>query len=150
MLKNHLIAVFALINLAGVLSAQDCLDYYKKCSSYNGKTYQYDDNTSSYLLTEMESIKVVFEAIPGINYNIGICSNDFSLPLHFVILDEESTLLYNNKDDNYALEFNFSVNSFKKLNVVVNIDNECIENITTCSGCVGILIKKTIKERIGF
>ena len=130
--------------------SQDCFQYYKTCEEYDGKSYQYDEHTGSFLLSNEKAIEIEIEAIKGINYKINICTEDFILPLHFVIKDKINNILFDNKSDNYANEFEFSVINNKMLIIVIDIDESCDNMEESCSGCVGILIKKAIKPRTGF
>ena len=97
----------------------------------------------------MPRISRFFVENKGINYIIILCSENFSLPLNFIIEDKKN-VLYDNKTDNYEQKFEFSVIERKSLKIIVQIDHDCVDNISVCTGCVGVLIKKTVKPRTGF
>ncbi|NOZ47900.1 MAG: hypothetical protein GXO79_14150 [Chlorobi bacterium] len=130
--------------------SQDCFEYYKQCEEYNKKHYKYDDNTTGLFLSSYKPDTVIFEAVTGINYKISICADSISIPLHFIIENEENEILFDNSSDNLTQVFEFSVNNYKKLSVIVDIDKTCNEQITNCSGCMAVIIEKAIKPRTGF
>lgn len=130
--------------------SQDCFEFYKSCNEYVGRPYEYDDNTGSFLLTDSTQVFIEFDAIKGIDYQITICDSAFNIPLHFEILDNKGDILFDNSLEEMTTVFAFSVVQNKVLNVRVEINQPCIKYGRLCSGCVGILIEKSIKPRTGF
>jgi len=147
----YFIFLSILVHFSSIIYSQtDCLYFYKSCEEYDGKRYEYDDNCGGFYLTADETLEVDFEAFQGIEYTVSVCTDSISLPLNYTIESLDSLVLYDNSEDNYAASFNFSVPQNRQLRIKVKIDNDCVENVTVCKGCVGIIIQKKVKPRTGF
>jgi len=139
---------FILLLVFRVASPQNCNEYYKTCQAFKGKYYQFSDITGGFLLQPGDTTQRILDAIPGIDYSISICSG-FTMPLNFNIKNTDGDILYDNRQELYKLNFEFSVK--KRQNLIIKLNIPLDEHIVDTTGkCVALIIKKEVKPRTGF
>ncbi len=166
-MRNLIPFIFVLFSIG--LSAQThdyskarCIDYHKhNCESSTNKYYRYNSESRSGLFHKGQKSRTLLEAFNGRDYRISICYDDvFKKPIIFRIIDKgRDEVLYDNSQDNYAKDFEFTVTSTIELWIEVEVQGESplVKNeqkslIRRDSqvGCIGLLIEYMVTPRKGF
>lgn len=155
------VALFA----SSVANSQECLNFHRQsCKSKSGEDgsgYKYNEASRSGLLFKGQKSEFKFDIHQGKDYRIAICADPvLGSKIHFMIVDaEENSTLYDNKDDSYAGEFEFSVLQTRRVKIVVEVPSDQSAKETSAIGvkpknkqlgCVGVLIESMITPKTGF
>jgi len=155
-----------------ILIVLPILTFSQRCSKYhllNGKTsenkyYQIDKESSrSALFVKGESSKMYLEVYNGRDYRISIVYDDvLGGPIEMKLYDrQDQVLLYDNANDSYSQEFEFTVTKTRDLIIALHVPGHSVglEQASqekglfrkdTEIGCVGVLIEKMVTPRKGF
>ena len=166
-MRNLLIAIFLLsaIGLTGQTSDYSksiCMEYHKNhCEKSTNKYYKYNSESRSGLFHKGQKSKTLLEAFNGRDYRISICHDDvFDKPIILRVIDKtRDEVLYDNSNDNYAQDFEFTVTTSIDLWIEIEvqgdshltgIDSKSIIRRDSNVGCVGLLIEYMVTPRKGF
>lgn len=139
-----------------------CQDYHRNnCKKSDNKYYQYNSESRSGLFHKGQKSRTLLEAYNGRDYRISICHDDvFKQPVLFRIVDKYmGEVLYDNSQDNFALDFEFTVTTTIELFIEVEIqgesplaakNNKSLIKRDSEVGCVGLLIEYMVTPRKGF
>lgn len=143
-------------------SRSRCLEYHKNhCERSTNKYYQINSESRSGLFHKGQKSRTLLEAFNGRDYRISICHDDvFAKPIIFRIIDKgRDEVLYDNSDDNFAEDFEFTVTSTVELWIEVEVqgesllaknDHNSIIRRDSQVGCIGLLIEYMVTPRKGF
>ncbi|MDA3865662.1 MAG: hypothetical protein PF489_02805 [Salinivirgaceae bacterium] len=159
-----LIAGYALVGHTQThdYSKSRCFDFHKQnCDKSTNKYYQYNSESRSGLFHKGQRSRTVIEAYNGRDYRISICHDDvFNKPVVFRIIDKMGgEVLYDNSQDNYAKDFEFTVTTSIELFIEIEVQGESplVEKRSKMLirrdnevGCVGVLIEYMVTPRKGF
>lgn len=140
-----------------------CMEYHKhNCKKSGNKYYQYNSESRSGLFHKGQKSQTLLEAFNGRDYRVSICHDDvFKEPILFRIIDKlGGDVLYDNSEDNYALDFEFTVTTTIEIFIEVEIQGESplakkqqyqpLIKRDNEVGCVGLLIEYMVTPRKGF
>ncbi len=165
-MKNLITIILVFTSLG--LSAQThdysksrCIDYHKhNCEKSTNKYYQYNSESRSGLFHKGQRSRTLLEAFNGRDYRVSICHDDvFNKPIVFRIVDKaRDEVLYDNSQDNYAKDFEFTVTSTIELWIEVEVQGESplvdkrksLIRRDSQVGCIGLLIEYMVTPRKGF
>ena len=143
-------------------SRSRCLEYHKNhCKRSTNKYYQINSESRSGLFHKGQKSRTLLEAFNGRDYRVSICHDDvFSKPIIFRIIDKgRDEVLYDNSEDNFASDFEFTVTSTVELWIEVEVqgesslvkqDHSAIIRRDSEVGCIGLLIEYMVTPRKGF
>ncbi|NOZ47901.1 MAG: hypothetical protein GXO79_14155 [Chlorobi bacterium] len=148
------------------------LSFSQRCGSYHithgnfseNKFYQIHKEASrSALFVKGETSHMYLEVFNGRDYRISITHDDIlGGPIRFKLIDQEDdALLYDNANDNYTQEFEFTVTKSRMLIIEISVPGSSVGLEKTSQekglfkkdteiGCVGVLIEHMITPRKGF
>jgi hypothetical protein len=166
-MKQIIIALFIALSIQGFSQTHDysrnrCLEYHKNhCDRAENKYYQINSESRSGLFHKGQKSRTLIEAFNGRDYRVSLCHDDvFNKPVIFRIIDKSrDEVLYDNTEDNFAQDFEFTVTSTVELWVEVEVQGE--SSLVTTShnaiirrdsevGCIGLLIEFMVTPRKGF
>lgn len=146
-----------------IASAQDCIDYQKKCREKKDVTtsYSYSDFSRSGLLLKGQVSEFNIDLYQGKDYRITLCYDAvLGEKVQYKIIDYDyGDILYNNADFNFATEFEFTVLQSRKVKIEVSVPADDKTKQTTAiglkpkptqMGCVGVLVEFMVTPRKGF
>lgn len=160
-----LIPLFFIALFANVANAQECLNFHRESCNAKSKDensgYKYNEASRSGLLFKGQKSEFRFEIHQGKDYRIAICADPvLGSRILFQIVDaEENNVLYDNKDDNFANEFEFSVLQSRRVKIIVEVPaGQTTQKSAAIGvkpknqelGCVGVLIESMITPKTGF
>ena len=144
----------------------------QRCSKYHinhgnrseNKYYQIHKEASrSALFVKGETSRMYLDVYNGRDYRISFTYDDvLGGPVQFKLLDRrDKVLLYDNANDEFAQEFEFTVTKTRELIIVINVPGHSVglEQVSqerglfkkdTEIGCVGVLIEHMISPMKGF
>jgi len=130
------VTFFSLISLS--VQAQ-CKGFAKNICRQELMPYIHDGNYHAAILTEGEEAELYKTFYSDQEYRIAICGSEALPPIHFKIVDHNRKVLYDNADHDYAITWDFSLESSQQLKILVNVPvrEEATEEIV--SGCVSIM-----------
>lgn len=133
-------------------SAQDCFDFHRKnCQPEKSKfSYSVNNASVSYAFLPGESKCVQLQMYQGKDYRITICSDSlYNGVVSFVLRDEEGKIFYDNSQDNYNANLEFSCRKSNTVEITLTAPNRLDVEENT-KGCIGILIEDMVTPKIGF
>ncbi len=149
--KSVLTALFFFV--FAQLSAQDCFDFYKKnYHHHDNERFAYALNSSSVSLAFKpgESKCIYSELIQGKDYRITICSDSlYNGVVSLVIRNDAGTILYDNSQDNFNVNIEFSCRKTNSVEYIITAPNRLDVDPET-KGCIGLIIEDMVTPRIGF
>jgi len=139
-----LILLFILSGLAfgQGLFAQDCTDYHQFHCPYADYTYYYSRQSKSALFERGQVSELRIVAYGGEEYYIAVCANRKWKNMRFRLLEDndERTVLYDNAENEYAVEMKFKNNATR--NLIIEVITPEPENPSDAGEhrCVGVVI----------
>lgn len=166
-MRNLLLTFFFFSSIALVAQTSDytrtrCIDYHKNnCEKSTNKYYQYNSESKSGLFHKGQKSKTLLEAYNGRDYRISICHDDvFTEPIIMRVIDKtRDEVLYDNSNDNFAKDFEFTVTNTIDLWIEIEVPgesplnklkNKAILRRDSNVGCIGLLIEYMVTPRKGF
>jgi len=168
-LKYFLIVGFVFLSLISFSQTNDykvrkCFGYQRdSCSNSENIYYKTHDASRSALFLKGQTSKTPFTIYNGRDYRISLCWDPvLGNKIFFKILEAETgSVLYDNKDDEYSSDFEFTVAQTSDIIVEVTVpgssdlakssNNELIfVEKDKEMGCVGVLVEHMITPTKGF
>lgn len=166
-MKNAMLLIFVISGISLMAQTSDysrarCLDYHKNnCERSTNKYYRLNSESRSGLFHKGQKSRTVLEAFNGRDYRVSICYGDvFDKPVIFRIIDKaRDQVLYDNSEDNFARDFEFTVTSTLELWIEVEVqgsspfkkqEQDALIRRDSNVGCVGVLIEYMVTPRKGF
>jgi hypothetical protein len=138
--------IIALLVLSTSLHAQ-CFSFAKNVCKPALGDYVHDGNYNATILSEGESADLYKTFFSGQKYRV-VIGKVKSLPnIRFQIVNQNDDVLYDNSDHNYALTWDFEVESTQQLIIHLEVDEADKSADTQVSGCVAILFGIEEKKR---
>jgi hypothetical protein len=142
-----------------------CFGYQRdSCPTSSNMYYKVHEESRSALFVLGQTSQTKFTIFNGRDYRISICSDSIlGSQIGLKLLDSETgNTLYDNKQDNFATEFEFTATQSREIIIEISVpgksslsDNDGKEDIIfvrkdTEMGCVGVLIEHMITPSKGF
>ena len=99
----------------------------------------HDGNYNATTLEEGEKAELYKTFFSGQNYRIAISKVDQLPNIHFRMLDKNGNVLFDNRDHNYQLVWDFNVESTQMLVVELNVLEREPKQKELINGCVAVL-----------
>ncbi|HEC42890.1 MAG TPA: hypothetical protein ENI20_08700 [Bacteroides sp.] len=139
--------------------AQDCVDYHLVGDCYfdRQRDYKIYSQSKSLSMNPLETIDLNVIFYGQKDYILSFCSHKKMLPIHFVLIDQETNkVLYDNEDDHYIESVGIGFDATKPLTIRINLlaRKATEEDIQDYLVCMGLLIqfknydKKTVDIRM--
>lgn len=171
-LKQTIFLFFFIITPSVVFSqlndykVRKCFGYQKdSCERSNNMFYKVHQESRSALFVKGQTSKTPFTIYNGRDYRVSLCwSPVLGSHLEMKIIDQETgDVLYNNADDEFASEFEFTVTMTRDIYIEIKIPGESAlinakqsnEDLVLVQkdvdmGCVGVLVEHMITPTKGF
>ena len=159
--------VFPLVTVGqtSAYNARKCFGYQRdSCPTSSNMYYKVHEESRSALFVLGQVSQTKFTIYNGRDYRVSICYDPIlGSQIGFRLLDSESgKTLYDNKDDNYATEFEFTATQSREIIIEISVPGKSGFSETTGDeevifvrkdtemGCVGVLIEHMITPSKGF
>lgn len=109
-----------------------------ECKSELG-TYLHDGNYNATVLTQGQHIELVKTFYAGLNHRIVVCGANDLPDVLFEVLDADRNVIFSNKDEDYTMIWDFTVETSQQLIVSVTIPISQDEKFAK-NGCIAILL----------
>jgi hypothetical protein len=120
------------------VSAQ-CLSFAKSvCKSALG-TYVHDGNYNATVLSEGETAELFKTFFEGQTYRLAVCKASNMPPIRIRVTDNQKRVLFDNKDFNYEMVWDFAVTSTQQLTVELQVLESSSDSNDLISGCVAVM-----------
>lgn len=152
--KSLLLIAFVLIG-STIASAQ-CHNFHRsECYPSENKYFKYNGQSRSGLFAKGQSSELNVVVYSGQDYRVSICTEEeLGNKMEWQIKDGKTgDILYDNADDEYAQEFEFTCDATRKLVFVVSVpDGETKQKKIKPSdmACLGVLIEHMATPKSGF
>lgn len=131
-----LIGAFAFSSLTG--TAQ-CKNFAKRVCRLELAPYIHDGNFNAAILTEGEDAELFKTFYAGQEYRIAVCGSESISKVEFQVMDVERRVLFTNASRNFALNWDFKVESTQQLIILVKVHDNPKKSDVLDSGCVAIM-----------
>ena len=163
--KTHIIKLLLLSTLLPIFAnSQNCTNYHKIHGVHSSnKYYQYNDASRSAMFVKGETSQLYLDVYNGRDYRIYLCHDDvLGSSIRLQIYDRsDNTLLYDNSNDDFVQEFEFTVTKTRELILVISVPGNSIGLEKASqekglfkkdleSGCIGVYIEHMITPVKGF
>ncbi len=135
-LKYLFIAVVFMVSVN--YSWGQCLTFAKNSCKATMGSFVHDGNYNSTILSEGETAELFKTFFEGQTYRIAISKVDDLPPIHFKVVDKTGRILFDNKDFNFQMVWDFSIESTQMLVVQMQV-LERPGSKDKISGCVSVL-----------
>jgi len=148
-MKTFWLIFLGIVSCAGLVPAQDCIDYHlKSCPRLEPNPYTVvPEGSQSSLLKRGEKFELSFKILQGRDYRITLCSNMYNgeVVLQLYDVDENGLLLYDNTQNEQSQAFEFQVFNNRRVRAVVSLapQKESTKKNT------GLLIEKQPRDCVG-
>jgi len=134
--------LFFIITLAvstGPVNAQ-CKVFAERICKVELGSYVHDGNYHAAILSEGQEAELYKTFHGGQDYRLAICGDDNLPDIEFRVMDTDRNLLYTNRDDDYNITWDISVESTEQLLISVKVPaGEGNSQGGPESGCVAIM-----------
>jgi hypothetical protein len=108
--------------------------------------YVHDGNYHAAVLVEGEEAELYKTFYSDMEYRLTIVGESKLPDVEFKVLDENTNILYSNKDNNYAKTWDFKLESSKQLKLIVKVTTLKKPGDVPASGCVAIMFGFKVKK----
>ena len=135
----HFTVAIALLTLLPLSVNAQCKGFAKKICKVELSPYIHDGNYHAAILTVGEEAELYKTFYSETDYRIAVCGSVNLPDIEFRIIDSDRNVLYSNKDNEYAMTWDFRLDASQQLKVFVKVPTAegLPEEIT--SGCVAIM-----------
>jgi hypothetical protein len=137
-----LLIIFLVTPLQGI---SQCKHFAKQVCKKELNPYIHNGNYNAAILTEGETAEMYKTFYAKQNYRVYICGSSAMPDIHFQVLDVNRNVLYDNKNHDYKMKWDFIPESSQQLIISLKVENSEKESGEPVSGCVAIMIG--IKEK---
>jgi len=120
------------------LQAQ-CFSFARSACKSSLGDFVHDGNYNATMLQEGEKAELYKTFFEGQKYRLAICKIKDLPPIHFKITDQNGRVFYDNKDHDFALTWDFQVESTQMLIVEMKVLEQGGPDDDLISGCVAVL-----------
>lgn len=159
-----ILVIAALLATSNVFAQSACIDYHKKkCKRQDINTsYRISQESRSAMFLKGQNSEFRLTIYQGKDYRITICNDEvLGDNLGMAIIDRETgEPLYNNKDFNYARDFEFTVLMTREIKIIISVPDADSGSVKPKGdfrakdadgvGCLGVLIEEMITPKKGF
>jgi len=129
---------FSIISSLNIELNAQCKNFAKNICKLELNPFIHDGNYHAAILTEGEDAELYKTFFSGQEYRIAICGTEQLPGIEFKVLDSKRQVLYNNKDNDNSLIWDFKLEATQQLIITISINNNEEDN-ELVSGCVAIM-----------
>ena len=133
---KRVILLLSIVFFASTVSAQ-CFSFAKNIGKSKLGDFVHDGNYNATILSEGEKAELFKTFFEGQKYRISISKIEQLPPIHFKLVNNDGVVLFDNKDHDYSLTWDFEVKSTQMLIVEMEVLERQTEDMV--SGCVAVL-----------
>ena len=136
-----IIAFLSVVLFAPLTSNAQCKTFSKKVCKLELLPYVHDGIYNATVLGEGETVELYKTFYSGQEYRLVVCGDDTKLPpVEFQVLDADKNVLYDNKDEDFAKKWDFTLESSQMLIISIQVQttDELADEIK--EGCVSVLV----------
>jgi hypothetical protein len=140
MRKYISIFIFITALLAVNLSVQaQCKGFAKKICKQELTPFIHDGNYHAAILTEGEEAELYKTFYSGQQYRIAVCGAEPLTKIEFQVVDAYKNVLYDNREHNFALSWDFVLESSQQLKISLKVPVSNKQAEYPFSSCVAIM-----------
>ena len=137
----HTIVLLTLLMIIPVLGHSQCKHFAKQVCKKELTPYIHNGNYNAAILTEGETAEMYKTFYANQNYRIYICESSAMPKIRFQVLDINRNVLYDNKNNDYKMKWDFVPESSQQLIISLKVeDGKNDSDGEPISGCVAIMI----------
>ncbi|MBS2100086.1 hypothetical protein [Carboxylicivirga linearis] len=140
---KRVILFLSIAFFASTVSAQ-CFSFAKNIGKSKLGDFVHDGNYNATILSEGEKAELFKTFFEGQKYRISISKIEQLPPIHFKLVNNDGVVLFDNKDHDYSLSWDFEVKSTQMLIVEMEVLERQTEDII--SGCVAVLFGVEVEK----
>lgn len=140
---KRVILLLSIAIFASTVSAQ-CFSFAKNIGKSKLGDFVHDGNYNATILSEGEKAELFKTFFEGQKYRISISKIEQLPPIHFKLVNNDGVVLFDNKDHDYSLSWDFEVKSTQMLIVEMEVLERQTEDII--SGCVAVLFGVEVEK----
>jgi hypothetical protein len=133
-----LLLLAALLTVNYTVQAQ-CKGFAKKICKQELTPYIHDGNYHAAILTEGEEAELYKTFYSGQNYRIAVCGAEPLTKIEFQVIDAYKNLLYDNRDHNNVMSWDFKLDASQQLKIVIKVPVTNKQAEYPFSSCVAIM-----------
>ena len=133
-------ALFSVLMLLPVMSNAQCKSFSKNVCKKELTPYVHDGIYNATVLSEGETVELFKTFYSGQEYRLAVCGDKDLPPVEFQVLDQDKNVLYDNKDDNYAHTWDFTLESSQMLVISIQVQTSDKLSDKIAEGCVSVLV----------
>nr|WP_319398470.1 hypothetical protein [uncultured Carboxylicivirga sp.] len=140
---KRIILVISIVFYSLTASSQ-CFSFAKNIGKSQLGDYVHDGNYNATILSEGEKAEMFKTFFEGEKYRISISKIDQLPPIHFKLLNNDGVVLFDNKDHDYTLIWDFEVETTQMLIIDMEVLEREEEDLV--SGCVAVLFGVEVEK----
>nr|WP_321451860.1 hypothetical protein [uncultured Carboxylicivirga sp.] len=140
---KRIILVISIVFYSLTASSQ-CFSFAKNIGKAQLGDYVHDGNYNATILSEGEKAEMFKTFFEGEKYRISISKIDQLPPIHFKLLNNDGVVLFDNKDHDYTLIWDFEVETTQMLIIDMEVLEREEEDLV--SGCVAVLFGVEVEK----
>jgi hypothetical protein len=134
----YIVTLAVLVTFSVSVNAQ-CKGFAKKLCKLELTGYVHDGNYHAAILTEGEEAELYKTFYSGQNYRLAVCGSDALPAIEFQVVDAYKNVLFDNKQHNMVVTWDFTLESSQQLKIVVKVPVSAQKTEFPNSGCVAIM-----------
>ena len=141
-MKNifRILALFSILAFIPLSGHAQCKSFAKKVCKLELLPYVHDGIYNATVLSEGETVELFKTFYSGQEYRLSICGDEKLPPIEFQVLDADKNVLYDNKDNNYAKSWDFTLESSQMLVISIQVQTSDELSDEIAEGCVSVLV----------
>jgi len=140
---KRIILLLSIVFFASAANAQ-CFSFAKNIGKSKLGDFVHDGNYNATILSEGEKAELFKTFFEGQKYRISISKIEQLPPIHFKLVNNDGVVLFDNKDHDYILSWDFELKSTQMLIVEMEVLERQTEDIV--SGCVAVLFGVEVEK----
>jgi len=139
MKKYYSILIIIALSFIAINTHAQCKNFAKKVCKVELKPFIHDGNYNAAILTEGEDAELYKTFYSGQKYRLIICGSDKLPSIEFKVMDVERNVLFDNKENNMIMNWDFEVEATQQLIVYLKVQSGSSDELNIESGCVAIM-----------
>ncbi len=135
----RLTIISLLLIIGNMAVSSQCISFAKKVGKEYLGDFIHDGNYNATVLEEGEKAELYKTFFSGQNYRIAIAKVEQLPDIHFRILEKDGNVLFDNKNHDYRLVWDFKVETTQMLVVEINVLQRDTQSDNLINGCVSVL-----------
>lgn len=138
-MKYYLVSTLVVFIVSINVGFSQCRDFAKIHCKAKLENYIHDGNYNGTVLQQGEEVELHKAFFSGQKYRVVVGGENHLPKIHFMIVDSDQNLIFDNKENDYIDYFDFELDEAKTLIVSLNFIEEETPVLELKNGCVSIL-----------